>query len=339
MLDVTSTGRRILVPAFSDLRRRWLLVLTAGLVGAAATAAFSFTAQKQYRATATMLVAPVPAGDPTFVGLDVLTDAGGKHAAAATAAHLVATPEVAEAVRVRLGLSRTAPTLLSQVDTHPIGTSSTVAVTAKDSDARRAAQLANAFVDATIAARSAGFQSELISTIHRLQRRGAQGAQLQKRLADLKALVGTTDPTLRHASAARAPSSPSWPRPKRLTLFGGLIGLGVGAVLAIVLALATGGGGPPPPRARARGAGGARERGGGEAAGARGAGRGARGPRARPRSADGIARHRSCDRRARAGAGRRGARGAGRGTRRGGRARQCRPGAARGARAGGRRAG
>src|SRR5919201_6739029 len=276
MLDVTSTGRRILVPAFSDLRRRWLLVLTAGLVGAAATAAFSFTAQKQYRATATMLVAPVPAGDPTFVGLDVLTDAGGKHAAAATAAHLVATPEVAEAVRVRLGLSRTAPTLLSQVDTHPIGTSSTVAVTAKDSDARRAAQLANAFVDATIAARSAGFQSELISTIHRLQRqvaqlspaqrRGAQGAQLQKRLADLKALVGTTDPPLRHASAAVAPSSASWPDPTSLTLYGGLIGLGGGLLLAAIAerlgddrarAAARDAGGSARP-ARARGRGGAR---------------------------------------------------------------------------------
>src|SRR5919201_4045214 len=251
MLDVTSTGRRILVPAFSDLRRRWLLVLTAGLVGAAATAAFSLTAQKEYRATATMVVAPVPAGDPTFVGLDVLTDAGGRRSAVATAARLVAAPEIAETVRVRLGLSRSRNALLSELDARPVGSSSAVAVTVTDSDPRRAAQLANAFVDATIAARSAGFQSELVSAIHRLQlrvaqlspgqRAGAQGQRLQKRLADLQALVGTTDPTLRHASGAVAPPSASWPDPGRLTLYGGLVGLGAGALLAAAAALTAAG--------------------------------------------------------------------------------------------------
>jgi hypothetical protein len=192
-----------------------------------------------------MIVSPVPAGNPTYVGLDVLKDAGGRRTAVATAARLVTTPEIAEAVRVRLGLSRTRDSLLDAVEAKPVDDTAQVAVTVTDGAPARSAQLANAFVDATIAARSAGFQSELTSAIARVQqqlkrlppaqRSGPQGEQLQRRLGDLKTLVGTSDPTLRHASQAVAPTGASWPRPGWMIFFGALIGLGVGVLLAAAL--------------------------------------------------------------------------------------------------------
>src|SRR5206468_3275491 len=58
---------------------------------------------------------------------------------------------------------------------------------------------------------------------------------LQRRIADLRALMGTSDPTVRHGSQAVAPSSPAWPHPVAWTIYGGAIGLGVGALLAILL--------------------------------------------------------------------------------------------------------
>jgi capsular polysaccharide biosynthesis protein len=229
------------------LRRRWLLILTLAAVGAGAAAAFAFTAEQRYDATAEFLVAPVPANDPTFVGLDVLQNGGGTHAAAESAARLVHTPQVAEAVRLRLGSDRSARSLLDEMHADALGASNVVAVTVRDSNPARAAQIANAFVDALIEVRTASFQSELQTALRRTrralvsvppnQRLTGQGAELTKRLAALQSLVGTNDPTIRHASQAVVPTASSWPHPIRLTLIGLAAGLGAGLVLALLLEL------------------------------------------------------------------------------------------------------
>src|SRR5207253_4952106 len=122
---------------------------------------------QRYDATAEFLVAPVPANDPTYVGLDVLQNGGGRHAAAESAARLVHTPQVAEAVRLRLGSDRSARSLQDETHAHALGGSNVVAVTVRDSSPVRAAQIANAFVDAFIAVRTASFQSELQTAIRR----------------------------------------------------------------------------------------------------------------------------------------------------------------------------
>ena len=67
----------------------WLAVATFAAAGAAAAAGYALTAPKHYRATAQLLVSPVPANDTTFTGIDVLRDSGGKRTAAASAAALV----------------------------------------------------------------------------------------------------------------------------------------------------------------------------------------------------------------------------------------------------------
>ncbi len=242
---MSSTGRGLYLLTLADLRRRWLLIATLGAVAAGVTAGYSFTAAKRYKSTATMIVSPIPASNATFLGFDVLHESGTKVSAASTAAELIEAPEIAEAVRVRLGVSRSRNSLLDDVDAHRVDRSDVVAVTATDTDPRRAAQLANAFVDALVSARTAGFQSELATAVRKAQqqldalpkgqRATPQGAELQRRLAELRGLVGTADPTLRHGNQAVAPSSPSWPHPVRMTIYGGLVGVGVGLAIALLL--------------------------------------------------------------------------------------------------------
>ena len=61
----------------------WLAVLTLTAAGVAAAAGYGLTAPKRYRATAQILVAPVSPSDPTFAGIGVLRDTGGRRTAAA----------------------------------------------------------------------------------------------------------------------------------------------------------------------------------------------------------------------------------------------------------------
>jgi colicin import membrane protein len=228
------------------LRRRWLLIVTLVAAAAAAVAAYSFAAADHYKATSTLVVSPVAASDPTFLGIDVLRD-DRRRAAAATAASLLRSPQVADAARVRLGLHRSVSDLLGDVSTHVVGGSDTVALTATDTSPARAAQIANAFVDAFVSSRTSAFQSEVASAVRRLQKRlaalppaernGVAGAQLQRRLADTRALVGMRDPTVSSGSQAVQPGSPSWPKPVRWTIYAALIGLGVGCLLALALGL------------------------------------------------------------------------------------------------------
>src|SRR6185437_7602496 len=172
---------------------------TLTVAGAAAAAGYGLTAPKQYDATAKLVVTPVPASDETFAGFDLLRDAR-------TAAALVRTPEVATAARTQLGLRRPASSLLDDVRTHVEGGSNVVDVTAEDTSAASAAQVANAFVDALIAQRTATFQSAL-------------SAALARTPSDaLRRLQGRPDPTLQRASTAIAPTSSSSPSLAALVL-------------------------------------------------------------------------------------------------------------------------
>ena len=219
-----------------------LLAVTLTVAGAAAAAGYGLTAPKRYDAKAAVLVAPVSGADPTFAGLDIFRDVNGKHTAAASAAALVRTPEVADAVDTQLGLERSRDSLLANVHARVVGDSDVVEVTASDSSADGAARLANAFVDALIARRTATFQSQLASAIARDRQLLASGsaderAQLSKRLATLRGFVGQADPTVRRASSATAPSSAAWPGWLGLILTGALSGLALAAVLSLTLAV------------------------------------------------------------------------------------------------------
>ena len=233
----------------TSLRTLGLLGLVAALTvaGAAAAAGYAFLGAKRYDATAHLIVSPVSPTDPTYFGLGLLRDTSGKRTAAASAAVLLRSPQVADAVRTQLGLSESRDSLLSKVRARVVGASDVVAVTVRDSSAVRAAQLANAFAGALVSQRTASFQSQLATAIRRTQeqldalppnqRTIGAGAALQQRLTTLQSLQGQPDPTLRPADQAEAPTSAAWPNRPLVIGAGAGVGLLVGGLIALVLLL------------------------------------------------------------------------------------------------------
>src|SRR5262245_57685041 len=229
----------------------WLTIVTLTAAGAAAAAGYALTAPKRYEATAHLLVLPVPAADPTYVGLDLLRS-GDRQTAAAGAAALVGTQQVADPVRAQLGLTRSSYNLLAHVDAAPVDDSDVVGITVDDASADGAAQLANAFANALVSQRTVSFQSQLTTTIRRDEQllrttTGAGADELQRRLAVLRGLQGQPDPTLRAAAQASAPQSATWPSLPRLVAIGALIGLAAGVLIALLTAGARRMGGPSEP--------------------------------------------------------------------------------------------
>jgi len=225
------------VRSFATNSRLALLVVVCTAAGAAAAAGYGLTAPKRYRATAQLLVAPVTPGDPTFAGLDVLRDTGGKRTAAADVAALLHGPQLADAVAASLGLRRSRSSLEHALHVNVVDSSDVVDVTAHDATPTGAAELANSFASALISQRSASFQSQLSSAIRRDERLLAAGAgsAIAQRLVTLKGLVGQPDPTVRLASEAASPASSSWPNVPRLVGLGAALGAAAGVAAALVL--------------------------------------------------------------------------------------------------------
>ena len=211
------------------------------LAGAFAGAMYGLAGPKDYRATAQVQVTPLPASDTTFTGMDLFRETGGRHTAAATAAALLRSPQIADAVLGQLSLKRSRDSLLGQVHTRAVGSSNVVNVSVDDSDPGRAAQIANAFVAVLISQRTAGFLSQLATAIQRDQkvldafppakRNGPEGAELARRLAVLHSFESQPDPTLRQAVQAAPPTATSGMG--SVAIAG--IGAGAGALVGLVV--------------------------------------------------------------------------------------------------------
>ncbi len=198
----------------------------------AGAAVYVAAAPKRYTARAAVLVLPVPATDTRYEGLPVLRDERGR-SAVQTAASLVTTSELAQAVRDRLGLRRPAADLLGSVSARPAGRSSVLYIRAASSDPATAAKIANGFADLLLAERTATLNSAIVdATTRTLQalvalpapaRAGTRGIALRTRLAALRSLGRSTDPSLQVVGHALSPKHPSAPR-RALILLGTLAG-------------------------------------------------------------------------------------------------------------------
>jgi len=238
-----NTGVRFSLSLFG----RWLPVVALTAVGAAAAAGYAYTAVKRYEATAQLIVSPVSASDPTYLGLGLLRDTGGKRTAAASVAVMLRSPQVADAVRTELGLTQSRDSLLRALHAHAVGPSDIVDVTVQDNSPVRAAQLANAFANALVSQRTASFQSQLTTAIRRAdeellalppnQRAIGAGADLLRRLVVLRTLQGQPDPTVRPVDQAEAPTAAIWPQRPLLVAIGAGAGVGVGLLVFGLYAL------------------------------------------------------------------------------------------------------
>jgi tyrosine-protein kinase len=244
-VSVAAAERQGTARYLQALGQHWPFIAASIAITLSAAIVYLTTAERRYEAHADLLVAPVPADDPTFVGLPVMREIG-EGRSVLTAARLVETPEVADAVRTRLGVS-SRDELLAAITVAPQEQSNIVTVEASANSPERAAAIANAFAFAVRAERTRVFQAELRDVVARLESRLAklppgsrdvgEARALGDRLGALRGLLGSNDPTLQVTSRAVVPTDPSWPRPILSLAVALLLGLVLGVGVAIALEL------------------------------------------------------------------------------------------------------
>lgn len=241
-------GRQGSARYLQALREHWKLIALLVAVAVGAAIAYSVTAEKRYEAGADVLVTPVESGDDTFIGISVLREGGVQSRSVLTAARLLQTPQVAAAVKERLGSPKSSTELLASIEVTPLEQSGVLSVVGKENTAQGAADLANGFVDVLLEQRTRRFQDELrgvvatlaslLAAIPATQRDSGEAVAIQQRLAQLRPLVGAGDPTLEVTSAAVPPEHPSWPRPVLSAvvalLAASLLGLGIALALELL---------------------------------------------------------------------------------------------------------
>ena len=212
----------------ADILLAWRRPLAALLLATLLVAvAYVLFADDRYEADAKLQVVPVAADDRTFEGFSVLREGEDEETPAQTAADLVESSDVVDAVSSRLGRDR--DELVDAVSADAAGASNVVTVRARWSDAQAAAQIANAFADEFVARRSSQFQADLTRTIERLR----EVPSAEARVETLETYEGLPDPTVEVVSDAVAPGSSVSPSP--FVIVGGAL---LGALL-VALAAAT----------------------------------------------------------------------------------------------------
>jgi Mrp family chromosome partitioning ATPase len=224
--------------ALAIARRRWRLTTACALAVAGAAFAFSVTQQKQYTASASLLLrdqgltqALLPTAVTTMT-VDPTREAE-------TNIDLVSSPAVIG--RVATAVHMTPAAVAADVKASAQGATNLVSVYATSADPRLAAILANTFAAQAIAVRRETDQAQVIQAQSVVQAQlnamtaaelnGSDGQLLQSRNEELKLLAAGETGNTQLIHSASAPSTPSLPRTKRSVELGLLLGLllGVGA--------------------------------------------------------------------------------------------------------------
>lgn len=232
-----------LEPYLRALGARWALALLITLAAVGASIAWLSQRTPDYKATAHMLVAPLPATDPTFEGIDVLrADPNESTRTVQTAAALVQSPAAAQLAARRLGPGWSLGRVETAVDVQPQGQSNILAVTGRAETGPQAARVANEYARAALDVRLVRVQRQADTILRSLvvQQRsgraiGQAAAVLADRISRLQAVRTSGDPTLSMTEKAVAPRSPVGAPPwlvVGLALVGGFA-LGTGAALVM----------------------------------------------------------------------------------------------------------
>jgi receptor protein-tyrosine kinase len=224
------------------LVEHWKLVVACVIVALLAAGAYVVTAQKRYRATAQMLISPIPSNSSYLSGLSLLHSSGVPVTDTLNGASLITTIPVAEAVIKARKLDETPTTLLDSVSATPVGQSSLVAVSVTSTSPIRAKRIANAFVTEVVATRTATLHAQLTTLIPALRQElktetPAQQTDsgLPSELAQLTQLAVTDDPTITISSLAQLPTAPYTPKRKLALIAGFLVGLLIGIAAAFAI--------------------------------------------------------------------------------------------------------
>jgi Mrp family chromosome partitioning ATPase/capsular polysaccharide biosynthesis protein len=225
------------------VREQLKLIIACAVLAVVVAAVYTRVAPRKYSAEAQMLVSPADPANAALAALPVLHSSSDPTRDTLTAAGLITTPQVAQAVVTALHLHSTPGDLLGKVTATPIGQSNLIALQATGSSAAQAQSLANQFAAQVIATRAANLHAALATAIPGLQAQITAEAPaerianstLNSELSELQQLKSGPDPTITLAAAAGLPLAPYTPRTK-LALVAGLIAglvLGIGGAFLI----------------------------------------------------------------------------------------------------------
>jgi uncharacterized protein involved in exopolysaccharide biosynthesis len=225
------------------LRRYWLIVVVATLLGSAGALGMSLTSAKKYEASAKLLLTNA---EP----IDVLSKTTGNRSLDPerdlnTNVQLVKLDSVASSVRAELHSPLTVPQLLAEVSAGPDGNSSVISVKATDPVARNAAAIANSFARHYVTLRrdqaqalyqeAAASAQARVATLTPAQQRLPVGRDLTDSANQLAVAATVQTGGVQVVSSATVPTTPSGPRRTFLLAVGLLLGLFVGAMCAFSL--------------------------------------------------------------------------------------------------------
>jgi Mrp family chromosome partitioning ATPase/capsular polysaccharide biosynthesis protein len=225
------------------IRRHPLLIAIVSVQVAIVALLWSAAREREYEASAQVLVTPLPEDGGSDPRLPVLRTSSDRTRVVQTAANLLDSPDASAIASRRLGPGFSAGRVEGMVDVLPEGESDVLAVTAKADDPEVAARVANEYARAALEARgrvlAPVIESLTAQTARELNaqedRRSPVALALAERLSDLRALGTGVDPTLSLSRRAEAPSSPLGPSSAVLALIGLLAGIAVGVGSALVL--------------------------------------------------------------------------------------------------------
>src|ERR1700761_4899382 len=227
------------------LRRRKWWGASMAIAGLAVSPGFSLTGQKQYSATAQLLVQSVGSN----LALNSSAQAPVTSTDVQTELQLVTSAQVQQSVRKTLGS-------VPPVAAAEVGQTNLIAVTATDASPARAAAIANAYARAFVASNTASsisnvtaaenqLTSQINSINHEISRLDAnsssqlaalsnQEAILKGQLAQLQVAGAEASSGLEFVTPAEAPVTPSSPKPTQDALVGLAIGLLIGLGVAFL---------------------------------------------------------------------------------------------------------
>lgn len=235
--DGTTTGS-----FWGAVRRQWRVVALVTGLSVAAALLWTVLSSPEYKATATLLAAPLPATNESFVGIDLLRESADGTRTLQTAAALLDTRAAAERTAGKLGGDWTTKDVQDAVSVEPQGQTNIVDVTGTDTSAAGAALLANTYVDAALELRrtrltqQAGAAADDVrSHLKTLPAGSSAAAELEARLPQLEAVRAGTDPTLGVGQVAAPPDNRSGTPTAVTIVLSALLGLIAGIAIAVWL--------------------------------------------------------------------------------------------------------
>ncbi len=225
------------------IRRRRLLVLIAFVAGASIALLISLSQEKTYEAAAQLSFRDVEQDIDLLGGGSASADEPATQRAAANA-ELITRPEVTRRVQELLGGDLTPAQLRGAISTRVGVQTNLVILTARAGDPQLAADIANAYAEASDDVGTREIRDRLEQFAESTERalveaqqspvlRAVRVSSLSDRLSLIRTLIEIAEP-VEIAASAQPPATQVSPLPVRNTILGGLLGLIFGLIAAFI---------------------------------------------------------------------------------------------------------